>query len=104
MIGHSPTDTTPLAARHRPNHEKRFVSRDHGRRERCFGIVVRNVFFAGVETDEGATPLGSGVSNRSQQYRVATFQSVEHRTLAGDALNFELDLATFIHEGLQMSG
>src|ERR1035438_3371090 len=98
-----PTETKPLSARHGPDHEERFASRDHSVGERRLGIVMRDVLFAGEKSDEWATFLGCGVSNRSQQYGVATLQCVEHRALAGHARDVELDLAIDLDEGLQVS-
>src|SRR5271156_3152968 len=72
--------------------EERFPSRGNLVRQRGVQLLMRKVFPAGEESQEGPAFLRDVIAYRSAQHRVAAFERVEYRALR----NLTFDIETYL--------
>jgi hypothetical protein len=76
----------------------------HGFGQRVVGGLVRQVFLAREEANEGPTPLGGRIAERPAQHGVCSLESIEEQPLCRRILDAELDLASGSGQGAEVVG
>ncbi len=101
-IGRTVSRSIELAASDGANdHEGLDAARDGGG-EGLVGRLMRDVFVAGEESQEGPPLLRAVIADRAAEHGVAGFQGVENRSLRRFARDWEFNFAVDLGERSQM--
>ena len=94
----------PLPAGNRPDDNKWLLARRDRIGERGIGRLVREVFLAGEEAQEGAALLRVVVANGPAQHGIARLECIENGTQSSRSLNVERNFAADVRQVSEMEG